>query len=366
MVFPGHSQSRNKSPGLGKRRTLLILDMNGVLILRNKERKDEGDSRPYLEEFLYMIFEELKDRIEVAVWSSMMEHNLYPLVKFVFGEYAHSLAFVWDQKACTEKWVPGLHKPLLRKDLHWLRQTAWSSYLPGHVLLVDDDPIKCTANQRGTALHPTSWNGERQDWELRRLSAYLKVMTESGEPVPEFQRRRPFEEFWTEDEEEAQEEDGAELADAERPAKRQRIEDTQPVHHFAVGEDVEAFWPDDEQWLPAAVIKVIDDGDYRVAWREDGTESVVPAEFVRRKAALRPPPGALRVGGSKAAAGASTWKRIESTRSPGVYYYYDTKTGKSQPDPPAPWQTREVPGQPGKFRYVNFSTGQRSAVKPEV
>lgn len=345
----------------GQPKLLVILDMNGVLVLRNKTRKDDGDRRPFLAEFLQLLFVELADRIQVAVWSSMMEHNLHPLVELAFGCYCDRLAFVWDQRWCTEKWVAGMHKPLLRKDLVYLKQSEFNDFFPHHVLLIDDDPIKCTANPTGTAVHPSAWEGDEKDAELRRLGAYLKALVESSEPAPEFQRRRPFRDFLPQaaGEEELQQEDEEQGED--RPAKRQRLVSSQT---FAQGEEVEGFWPDDDSWLAASVLKALNSGDYRIKWAEDGTESIVPPDFLRLKVAARPPKTALRVGGAKAAP--SPWKRMESKRSPGVYYYYSTSTGASQAEPPAPWQVREVPGRPGQFRYVNLQTGERSDVKPVV
>jgi len=48
-----------------------------------------------------------------------------------------------------------------------------------------------------------------------------------------------------------------------------------------VGDEVVGFWPDDDTWLPASVTEVYEDGSYKIAWAEDGSESDVPADYVR-------------------------------------------------------------------------------------
>mmetsp|Transcript_64797 Transcript_64797/g.182810 ORF Transcript_64797/g.182810 Transcript_64797/m.182810 type:complete len:372 (-) Transcript_64797:46-1161(-) len=371
MVGPFSApEVRNKSPQAGP--LLVILDMNGVLVLRNSIRKDTGDPRPFLDDFLQMLFVELRGRVQVAVWSSMMEHNLWPLVQIAFGAWTSHLAFVWDQRWCTEKWVKDMHKPLLRKDLKWLRDTQWASCVPNRVVLIDDDAIKCSANPRGTAVHPAAWTGSPEDSELPRLAEYIKAMAMSGEAVPQFQQGTPFDNFMPG-------EDGDDVTIVEngssssRPAKRQRTEGNEGPR-FLIGQDVESYWPDDDTWLLASVLKLESNGEYRVKWTEDETESIVPPDYIRRKAPLKPPPGAVKarlVAGPGAwNAGqqgrVATWKRMESRRTPGVYYYYNTDTGASQPEPPSPWEMREVKGRPGQFYYMNASTGERSQGKPAL
>lgn len=52
---------------------------------------------------------------------------------------------------------------------------------------------------------------------------------------------------------------------------------------FSLGDSVEAYWPDDDQWLAAELRAVLaDDGSLlRIAWAEDGSESDVPGDYVR-------------------------------------------------------------------------------------
>ena len=72
------------------------------------------------------------EHFHVAVWSSMMPHNLEAIVRHVFGEQRQKLLFVWDQKKCsyinaTDEWrrchdAPySLEKPGLLKVQRWFR-----------------------------------------------------------------------------------------------------------------------------------------------------------------------------------------------------------------------------------------------------
>lgn len=54
---------------------------------------------------------------------------------------------------------------------------------------------------------------------------------------------------------------------------------------FSVGDLAECYWPEDDAWLPATVERVLATGDFIVSWSEDGSESEVPADYLRR------PPG---------------------------------------------------------------------------
>ena len=77
----------------------VIMDMNGVLMKRGGSGNQHVTMRPHLEEFL-KVLSELSESFSVAVWSSMMMHNLEPMVNNVFGEFASSLQFIWDAWRC--------------------------------------------------------------------------------------------------------------------------------------------------------------------------------------------------------------------------------------------------------------------------
>merc|ERR1712226_1137143 len=131
----------------------------------------------------------------------MTEHNLKPLVEEAFGERAKDLWDVWDQNYCTARDGAkyGMQKPLLRKDLKWMRELPkkYAMFYPDHVLLVDDDPLKCKKNPAGTAIHPVSFDEYRSDdRELLRMSRYFDALMSSGTTtVPEFVLANPYADF---------------------------------------------------------------------------------------------------------------------------------------------------------------------------
>jgi ATP-dependent RNA helicase DHX36 len=51
------------------------------------------------------------------------------------------------------------------------------------------------------------------------------------------------------------------------------------------GEVVEAYWPDDDEWVGATIAEVYEDGSYRIVWASDNSESDVPTDYVRRRGA---------------------------------------------------------------------------------
>jgi len=383
MAYP-----RDNAPPAQQRKpppVLVILDMNGVLVHRSKGNPQAGESRPHLESFLYALFEELRGEVIVGVWSSMMEHNLWPLVQQAFGHYTRRLCFVYDQSWCTQRRVPGMHKPLLRKDLWWLQQTAYHRHVPYRVLLIDDDPIKCTENEPGSAVHPCSFEGtanmEEEDVELLRLAEYIRTLVNSGcSKVPEYVLANPFEDFQLPTEggeaeadlqEEVQEVEGPEAhdgvyedgeADEEPekppPAKRARTSQQEDAELLEPGAAVEAFWPEDESWLSAQVVECLAGSDQVViVWQEDGSESEVSREYLRRAEA----PQRRR----KAPASEGPWQRMESRGKPGKYYYYNSDDGDVKVQPPPPWETREL-STAGKYYYYNTETGELAFRKPEL
>jgi len=290
---PTSDSSRNKN------KILVILDVNGVLLLRNGTKKQNVKLRAHLDVLLSTL-DKLKDRVIVGVWSSMMEKNLYPALHGSLGqERTDSLAFVFDQVWCTQTRIKGMKKPLLRKDLVWLKQTWFAGFMPNRVLLIDDDPIKCTQNPPGTAIHPSSFTGQRDD-ELLALSAYLEDLANSGcASVPEYILANPYipcggeleisdadsarEDSHVEQEQEEAEqwpddEMHSEFIDSHLPsAKRARTGNSL----FQPGDSVEAYWPDDDTWCKAQVICIQSDGDVQIMWEPDGLGSTVPEDYLR-------------------------------------------------------------------------------------
>ncbi|CAJ1386731.1 unnamed protein product [Effrenium voratum] len=62
----------------------------------------------------------------------------------------------------------------------------------------------------------------------------------------------------------------------------------------------------------------------------------------------------------------SQWRRVESTREAGIFYYVNTVTGEKQVEPPPPWERKQSRRDASISYYWNTVTGETSLVKPEV
>lgn len=310
---------------------LIVFDMNGVLISRAGERKKDVQLRNHLDTLLDTLWR-LYPQVNVAVWSSMMSHNLIPLVQQAFGPRAADLAFVWDQQFCTSLYVKTMTKKLLRKDLKWLKGSPWSQYSPDHVLLIDDDPKKCGANPPGTSLHPATFAGEDDD-DLLVISGYIEAMVKSDcRTVPEFVLANPYKNFG-------------------RDAAEQDFEGDPDF------ETVEVYQAEEQAWTAGRFVEELADGRIRVQIGEVDTK-VVPAEHVRD------------LGSKETAAKVfappkdrpDDYEDVEVEEEPPTQ---KLMVAQSKPKPlPHPWQQRESRSQKGAFYYYNPHTGESTLKKP--
>ncbi|TPX51700.1 hypothetical protein SeLEV6574_g00119 [Synchytrium endobioticum] len=98
-------------------RLLIILDLNGTIIDRVKDRAEQKLARvnphcpepsftsnaariyirPHLEPFLSVLF----SNFTVAAWTSAQPKNAVPMARGVFGRHFDNLAFVWDRSHCS-------------------------------------------------------------------------------------------------------------------------------------------------------------------------------------------------------------------------------------------------------------------------
>jgi len=78
------------------------------------------------------------------------------------------------------------------------------------------------------------------------------------------------------------------------------------------------------------------------------------------------PPQAPAQKGTAPAAASTGWKRLESRKQQGVYYYFNSETGEHLVEPPPPWEKRTSRSNADVFYYWNTQTGQTSTQKPEV
>lgn len=164
-----------------KKKLLVILDLNGLIVHRHHVREPLGDQlkavshmahlvgqhytwdRPHRESFLDFLF----DNFTVAVWSSAMAHNVDLLVGSIFGpERRKQLLFEFDQSYCEEvRPHPDpkeTKKPLFKKNLSvvWL---AFPEYDETNTLLVDDSEWKTVGNPARTTVKVESWVPREDD-----------------------------------------------------------------------------------------------------------------------------------------------------------------------------------------------------------
>jgi len=156
---------------------LLILDLNGILISRRYEKDRDVKPpkgayrqgsffvwlRPGLDSFIKYIFE----NFDVAVWSSVMKHNIEPLAKEVFGKHYDELFFVADQDYCQKLDNPEIDpktgkpsaKPIFRKNLDvvWLFPGVKGIYDVKNTLIVDDSDDKMINNPKECHFNPGTW-----------------------------------------------------------------------------------------------------------------------------------------------------------------------------------------------------------------
>ncbi|CAE7215574.1 unnamed protein product [Symbiodinium pilosum] len=63
---------------------------------------------------------------------------------------------------------------------------------------------------------------------------------------------------------------------------------------------------------------------------------------------------------------ASVWKRMESTRQAGIFYYLNTITNETQVEPPPPWQKLQSRRNPDTSYYWNPETSEALLEKPDM
>ncbi|KAL1498987.1 hypothetical protein AB1Y20_013506 [Prymnesium parvum] len=205
-----------------RRRPLLILDVNGLLLYRVRKaalrsmhigRRPDASARgvavflrPHALSFVRWCAEEFA----LVVWSTAAAHNVSPLVDLVFRDSPPPLA-VFDGSHCTAtgRMHPHeQHKPLVLKQL----STVWSHDALRHfsardTLLLDDSPYKAAANPQNTSLHPPAWapHAEGEDaaalgphGAIRMALAAVGAAADTREAVLAVRRSDPA--FWADPE----------------------------------------------------------------------------------------------------------------------------------------------------------------------
>lgn len=154
---------------------LLILDLNGTLVSRNRKSKSMY-VRPYTQEFFDYIFE----NFNVMLWSSAQPHSVNYMSR-IFGHRKDKLSVVWDRTSLGLSTQDFNRKIVTIKDLNKVWKHFGGKYNATNTILLDDSRQK-TVLQPYNAIHPTEFehnsatftsNGES---ELLHVMEYLKVI----------------------------------------------------------------------------------------------------------------------------------------------------------------------------------------------
>ncbi|CAM8913682.1 unnamed protein product [Rhodiola kirilowii] len=205
------------SLGKKKKKKLLVLSLGGLLFHRvyryNADKIPKRRSpdtrygsflvykRPFAEDFLKFCLE----RFEVGIWSSAREWYIDNALDCLMRGLRPKLAFIWDQKKCTDSGFKSLEnsdKPLYLKDLKhvWDNKHGDLPWSKGHfsasdTLIIDDEPYKSLLNPPNTAVFLSDYHADDlgdkvlgPDSELRK---YLDGVAEA-ESVPEYVKSHPF------------------------------------------------------------------------------------------------------------------------------------------------------------------------------
>jgi hypothetical protein len=231
-----------------KKQTLVILDLNGILVLRLHKNKVPEDMpkyfrdlatevkgnfliwrRPHLDEFLTFLFE----HFDVGVWTSAMSYNADQILNVVFSNLPHlrkQLVFEWGQEHCKTIDVPSMRvstsslslescqnagvnqidtskreksddkKKATWHDKVFLKMLSkvceeFPEYGERNILFIDDSPEKLIENPSYTSFSPESFNAETMscDKGLREDQVIRKILEDlSSRPstttVPDFFR----------------------------------------------------------------------------------------------------------------------------------------------------------------------------------
>lgn len=203
-----------------ERRLLFILDLNRTLLHRitktlqrsltvNHPQSRSSDCcvkgnpiyyRPGYRSFLEQLF----TWGEVAVWTSAMPKNAYPMVLNVFSGFLtrdsvenyhlygcpplavygeNKLLFLWTQSECEVRRIPGVEKPDFRKrlDLVWEKFPAYNAC---NTVMIDDTPLKLDSHRDNLIAIPEFLVTEQEvdhtkDQVLDHLTDYLKSIYQS-------------------------------------------------------------------------------------------------------------------------------------------------------------------------------------------
>lgn len=174
---------------------MIILDLNGLLIqrlyksdyVRSKRLFEEhvrtghltaahpkGNFAVWLRPHVKPFLDWLMEHFHVAIWSSVLQHNIAPIVEWLFPDEQERdrLLFWWNQEHCFVEEDLNATDPKKAKSFFKRLTSVWDTVdinerwlvnqsndldLRDHTLLIDDNKLKVRDNPIHTAIHPRSW-----------------------------------------------------------------------------------------------------------------------------------------------------------------------------------------------------------------
>ncbi|ORX55638.1 HAD-like protein, partial [Hesseltinella vesiculosa] len=174
-------------------RQLLVLDLNGTLLSRTKNRKSMY-TRPHVDAFLHFVFA----HFQVMVWSSAgpgMVENMLQL----FGDYRAQLFAVWTRHNLGLNPKDYNRKVQTYKNLDRLIESPLlhdKGFYFHNIILLDDSPRKVSKQPYNcvpikTFSHYNPEFGVHGDCELLRAIDYLELLANETN-VPGYIKAHPF------------------------------------------------------------------------------------------------------------------------------------------------------------------------------
>lgn len=152
---------------------LLILDLNGTLVSRNRKNKSMY-VRPFAQPFFDYIFA----NFTVMLWSSAQPHSVNYMSR-IFGSRRSQLDLVWDRTSFQLNKRDFNRKVTTIKDLDKVWRHYAGRFDATNTILLDDSPKK-TVLQPYNAIHPTEFEHfsptfkKQGESELLHVLEYLK------------------------------------------------------------------------------------------------------------------------------------------------------------------------------------------------
>lgn len=149
---------------------LLILDLNGTLVSRNKKNKSMY-VRPYSKEFFDYAFE----NFTVMLWSSAQPHSVKYMSRAFGTKNLEKVSLIWDRTRFGLSKIDFNRKVVTIKDLDRVWKEFDGKYDSTNTVLLDDSEAK-TVLQPYNAIHPVEFIHHSNDFVLNGEAELLHVI----------------------------------------------------------------------------------------------------------------------------------------------------------------------------------------------